>query len=102
MPRRTPRWRDGAESLGAEVRVTFDDGRRRRSEVGAALGRGPDNPLPPEALTAKFANCAARALPPAQVARLQRLLLQLDEAASLRAVVSAIETSPADRLARSA
>jgi 2-methylcitrate dehydratase PrpD len=85
----------GAESdehLGAEVRVTFDDGRTIAQKVGSALGRGPDNPLPPDALTGKFANCAARALPPAQAARLQRDLLSIDKARSLRAVVAGIAT----------
>jgi 2-methylcitrate dehydratase PrpD len=81
---------EGGEALGAEVRVTFDDGRVIAQRVGAALGRGPDNPLPADALTGKFANCAARALVPAQVERVQRILLQLDEAISLRAVVAAI------------
>jgi 2-methylcitrate dehydratase PrpD len=78
------------EHLGAEVRITFEDGKTIAQRVGAALGRGPDNPLPADALAAKFADCAARALPPAQVEKLQRLLLQLDEAPSLRAVTAAI------------
>jgi 2-methylcitrate dehydratase PrpD len=80
----------GGEALGAEVRITFDDGRVIAKRVGAALGRGPDRPLPAEALTAKFADCAARALPTAQVEQLQRIMLQLDEAPSLRAVAAAI------------
>jgi 2-methylcitrate dehydratase PrpD len=81
---------EGGEALGAEVRITFDDGRTVARRVGSALGRGPDNPLPPDALTGKFANCAGRALPPAQVERVQRVLLQLDEADSARSVVAAI------------
>jgi 2-methylcitrate dehydratase PrpD len=79
-----------AEYLGAEVRITFDDGRTIARRVGSALGRGPDNPLPADALTGKFANCAARALPPAQVARVQQMLLELDRSSGLRAVVAAI------------
>ena len=59
-----------------------------KQEANAAIGRAISAQA--EALTAKFANCAARALPQAQVARLARLLLQLDEAASLRALVAAI------------
>src|SRR3954470_13395882 len=78
------------EHLGAEVRIAFEDGKTIAQRFGAALARGPDNPLPEDALAAKFADCAARALPPAQVERLQRLLLQLDEAPSLRAVTAAI------------
>ena len=81
---------EGGEALGAEVRITFDDGRVIAQRIGAALGRGPDNPLPADALTAKFANCAARLLPSAQVETVQRMLLQLDEAASLRTVIAAI------------
>ena len=87
-----------SEALGAEVRITFDDGHTVAKRIGAALGRGPDNPMPAEALTGKFANCAARALPGAQVERVQRMLLQLDEAPSLRAVVAAIAL-PAKELA---
>jgi len=41
----------GDEHLGAEVRISFDDGRTIAQRVSSALGRGPDNPLPPDALT---------------------------------------------------
>jgi 2-methylcitrate dehydratase PrpD len=92
----------GGEYLGAEVRITFDDGRTIARRVGSALGRGPDNPLPARALTDKFANCAARALPPAQVARVQQMLLELDRSSSLRTVVAAIATPGAERPARRA
>jgi 2-methylcitrate dehydratase PrpD len=80
----------GDEHLGAEVRITFENGRTIAQRVGAALGRGQDNPLPEEALLGKFADCAGRALPVRKVERLQRLLLQLDEAPSLRAITAAI------------
>ncbi len=80
---------DEREALGAEVRITFDDGRTIARRIGAALGRGPDNPLPQDALTAKFANCAARVLPLPQVSRLRQLLQDLDEVPGLRAVTAA-------------
>lgn len=80
----------GGEPLGAELQITFDNGRTVAKRVGRALGRGPDNPLPDDALHAKFANCAGRALPPAQVERLRRTLSHLDKAGSLRDVVAAI------------
>jgi 2-methylcitrate dehydratase PrpD len=92
----------GGEPLGAEVRITFDDGRTIAKRVGSALGRGPDNPLPPDALTAKFANCAARVLRPLQVEQVQLALLGLDQANSLRAVVASIATPAAERLTRRA
>jgi 2-methylcitrate dehydratase PrpD len=85
----------GGEPLGAEVRIAFDDGRTIAKRIGSALGRGPDNPLSPDALHAKFANCAGRALPPDRVERLRRALAGLDEAASLRDIVAAI-AAPAD------
>lgn len=78
------------EALGAEVWVTFDSGETIVKKVGAALGRGPDNPLPAGALASKFVNCASRALPPASVARLQQMLETLETAPSIKAVVGAI------------
>ena len=84
----------GGEPLGAELRITFDDGRTVATRVERALGRGADNPLPDEALHAKFVNCAGRALPAARVERLRQSLSRLDEAGSLRDVVAAIAPSP--------
>jgi 2-methylcitrate dehydratase PrpD len=78
------------EALGAEVRVTFDSGEVIAKKVGAALGRGPDNPLPVGALATKFVNCAGRALPREAVAWLQAMLENLETAPSLRSVVAAI------------
>jgi 2-methylcitrate dehydratase PrpD len=84
----------GGEPLGAEIRVTFDDGRTIAQRIERARGRGSDNPLPDDALRAKFANCAGRALPAAQVARLHQALSHLDETGSLRDVGAAIACSP--------
>jgi 2-methylcitrate dehydratase PrpD len=78
------------QALGAEVRVTLDTGEVIAKKVGAALGRGPDNPLPAGALASKFVNCAGRALPPAAVQRLQLMLETLETAPSIKAVVGAI------------
>jgi 2-methylcitrate dehydratase PrpD len=88
------------EALGAEVRVTFDSGEVIVKKVGAALGRGPDNPMPAGVLAAKFVNCASRALPAASVARLQQMLETLEAAPSIKAVVAAIAVP--GKLARSA
>ena len=80
---------DSTEHLGAEVRVTLRDGQVLTQRIGAALGRGPDNPLPQSALLGKFRNCAGRALPEAKVAVLQDLLLRLDEQRSVRTIAAA-------------
>ncbi|HEX6440767.1 MAG TPA: MmgE/PrpD family protein [Stellaceae bacterium] len=92
----------GGEPLGAEVRVTLEDGKVLTERVGAALGRGPDNPLPVDALVQKFADCAGRALSHAQIERVQRTLSQLEHAGSLRAVVSEIAVAAPERLSRRA
>lgn len=84
----------GGEPLGAEIRITFDDGRTIAKRVERALGRGSDNPLSEDALHAKFANCAGRALPPGRVERLLQTLSRLDEVGSLREVVAAMALSP--------
>ena len=84
----------GGAPLGAEIRVTLDDGRTLAKRVERALGRGSDNPLPDGALHAKFANCAGRALPPSRVERLLQALARLDQADSLRDVVAAMTPSP--------
>jgi 2-methylcitrate dehydratase PrpD len=88
------------EALGAEVRVTFASGEVLAKKVGAALGRGPDNPLPAGALAAKFVNCAGRALPAASVVRLQALLDTLETVPSVKSVTAAIAAPR--QLARSA
>jgi 2-methylcitrate dehydratase PrpD len=82
---------ENEQALGAEIRVTFADGAVITKKVGAALGRGPDNPLPQGALAAKFVNCASRALPAASVSRLQALLDGLETQPSVKTVVAAIE-----------
>src|SRR4051812_8808733 len=78
------------EPLGAELRITFDDGGTLAKRVECALGRATGNPLPEEKLHGKFANCAGRALAAAQVDRLRQVLSRLDEVGSLRAVTAAI------------
>ena len=78
------------DSFGGEVRVFLKDGRMLAREVGEPLGRGRDNPLPAEALAAKFADCAGRVLPPPAVAGLRTLLSRIDEVASLREVTAAM------------
>jgi 2-methylcitrate dehydratase PrpD len=79
------------EALGAEVRVTLEGGEVLTKKVGAALGRGPDNPLPQGALALKFVNCAGRALPQDAVVRLQEMLDGFEAQASVKAIVAAIE-----------
>ncbi|HTZ38281.1 MAG TPA: MmgE/PrpD family protein [Stellaceae bacterium] len=80
---------DNEAALGTEVRVSFTDGASVARKVGASLGRGPDNPMPPDALAAKFADCAGRALTPAAAARLRQMLDSLETQPSVAAIAAA-------------
>src|SRR5262249_54227465 len=71
------------EHFGAEVRVTLKDGRVLSQSVSRPLGRGPDHPLPPALLDAKFLDCATRALPQASAERLLATLRELDAASDM-------------------
>ena len=77
------------EHFGAEVRVTLMDGRVLSAKVARPLGRGPDCPLPPELLEAKFLNCATRALPMDAAGKLLAMLRGIDGLADVREVVRA-------------
>lgn len=70
--------------FGAEVRVIFSDGGSDSGRVDIQLGRTTDNPIPLQLLRAKFANCAARALPHAQVQALITSLDTLEQLDTLR------------------
>lgn len=56
--------------FGAEVRITLLDGRQFSQKVPSALGRTSANPIPPDALRAKFEGNAARVLPDDRIAAL--------------------------------
>ncbi|HEV8585832.1 MAG TPA: MmgE/PrpD family protein [Methylomirabilota bacterium] len=64
------------------VRVRLADGRELEARVPHGRG-GPDRPLPPEALVEKFRDNARRALPPARVAAIERVALELDRLKSV-------------------
>jgi hypothetical protein len=73
FPRSFPGW----------VRVRLKDGRELEARVPHGRG-GLDRPLPPEALVDKFRDNARRALPAARVTALERAVLELDRAKSVR------------------
>jgi 2-methylcitrate dehydratase PrpD len=77
FPRGFPGW----------VRVRLKDDRTLEARVPDGRG-GVDRPLPPEAIVEKFRANAARALPPARVAELERLVLRLDQLSDVRAVTT--------------
>ncbi len=67
-----------SEHFGAEVRVTLTDGRVLTKRVGAAIGRGSNDPLPAELLEAKFLDCASRVLPAGAARQLLAMLRGLE------------------------
>ncbi len=76
--------------FGAEVKITFDDGRVLTDRVDIQLGRTANNPIPPAQLRAKFVDCAGRVLPSAHVGQLVR---QLDDLVSLDQVSGLLRPS---------
>ncbi len=86
---------ESTEHFGAEVHVTLTDGRALSAKVARPLGRGPENPLPPELLEAKFLNCAARALPIEQAETLLAMLRAVDAVHDMRRVTEAMLLAPA-------
>ncbi len=79
---------DDANDYGAEVTVQLASGGVLSESIAIPLGHGPRSPLPDKMLQAKFEDCAARTLPPAQAARLFALLQSLEQVADIRIVTS--------------
>jgi 2-methylcitrate dehydratase PrpD len=77
FPRGFPGW----------VRVRLKDGRTLEARTPDGRG-GVERPLPPEAIVEKFRANATRALPPARVAELERLVLRLDQLSDVRSVTT--------------
>jgi hypothetical protein len=79
---------ESTDHFGGEVRLHLVDGTVLSAKVDRPLGRGPEAPLPPGRLEAKFADCAGRVLAPDRVERLHDLLGRIDE---LRRVTDATD-----------
>ena len=77
FPRGFPGW----------VRVHLRDGRMLEARVPDGRG-GPDRPLGPEAIVAKFRDNAARALPDARVEAVERAALALDALDDVRGLTA--------------
>lgn len=84
---------DAEEQWGAEVIVTFTDGRRVSRRVDNLVGRGGDNPMTTDELWEKFSDCASRALPREQIAPLFERLETLESVSSIAQVTRLLEVS---------
>lgn len=78
----------------AVVRVTLTDGRVLQTKVDRPLGRTSGNPIPREALEAKFLDCAGRLLAPDAAATLCRTIMDMDQLASTRHLTVLCEVRP--------
>ena len=67
----------------ASVAILLRDGSRLEQPTTVALG-APANPIPEQALVAKYEALAKLALPPEQVAALRNMCVTLDELADVR------------------
>ena len=96
--------RDGqfepGQGFAAEVKVTLKDGRAMSSRVIRPLGRTSANPIPPEQLKAKFADCAAGVLPVAQVSAVADALDRFETLLSVRDFMRLLEVSSAQMAQR--
>jgi 2-methylcitrate dehydratase PrpD len=85
----------------AVVRVTLTDGRVLQTKVDRPLGRTTGNPIPREALEAKFIDCASRVLAPAGAETLCRTIMDMEQLQSTRRLTALCEVkTPAKTPAR--
>jgi 2-methylcitrate dehydratase PrpD len=87
--------------FGAEVKVTLRGGKVVSAKVDQPLGRTSANPLPPERLKEKFDNCAARVLPPANLATLYAAIQDFENLRDVRDL-TVIMAAEAEQRARPA
>lgn len=82
---------DGPEQWGAEVVVALKDGRHLARRIDNLVGRSAANPMSPDEIWDKFADCAERAMPHEQVAALFERLQALDAIEDVAALVALME-----------
>ena len=85
--------RDCLPTRFSEVTITLRDGRRLHRRVQQAKGQ-PRNPLTDAELIVKFRDCAARALPAAQVESLLAAVQKLESLADVSDLARLLRTGP--------
>lgn len=84
---------DDSNDYGAEVVVTLASGERQAASVTAPLGRGPEAPLRPGMLQAKFVDCASRSLTKEGCQKVFGQLMDLENLPLMSALTGAIEAA---------
>jgi 2-methylcitrate dehydratase PrpD len=75
----------------AIVRVTLTDGRVLQTKVDRPLGRTAANPIPRDAIEAKFLDCAGRILAPGTAATLCSMIMEMELLNSTRRLTALCE-----------
>lgn len=86
---------DADDPFDAEVKVTLKDGKTYSEKVDRPLGRTSDNPIAPEHMKAKFADCAARVLSPKAAAAVVRMVDGFDKVGSVRELTALLDPAQA-------
>ena len=86
------------DRLDARLKVILKDGRVLESKVDSPLGRSSDDPIPTEALNAKFKDCASRVLAADRSDAVCRQVWAIDTLATVSELTAMLETSAGRRL----
>jgi 2-methylcitrate dehydratase PrpD len=89
----TGRLFDEDDPFDAEVKVTLTDGRVLSEKVDRPLGRTTDNPIAPEHLVAKFADCASQVLAPDRIAAARAAIESFERVESIRDFTAHLQRS---------
>ncbi len=77
--------------VGAEIKISLADGRAFSARVECPLGRTSQNPISPEAMQAKFDDCAARVLAPQAITAVSIMIGAFEEVAAIRDFTALLE-----------
>ena len=84
--------------FAAEVKITLNSGANFASRVARPLGRTAANPIPPDLLKAKFADCAGSVLSLQQVSAVASALDQFESVSSVREFMRLLEVKKVPQL----
>lgn len=86
------------DRFDARLKVTLRDGRVLEAKVDSPLGRTADDPIPTEALNAKFRDCAGRILAPQQSEAVCKQVWAVEALRNVSELTAMLETSAGRRL----
>jgi 2-methylcitrate dehydratase PrpD len=84
---------DANNAYGAEVKITFQDGKSISKKLDAPLGQTLADPLLPKLVAEKFDNCARAALSTERVEEIKRTVGDLQTLTDLRKLTKLLEVN---------